>query len=151
MVLVNINNNALVSIEYHRNLATIHYNIEKSLPMIIQIQITKTIGLLWEIVNDNLEAICGTKGVSVLWFVNLFDPSLDYINIDEELVATCPIIIASCAGTRDEDIAYEIHMCDHPAMYRISNKIISVRFTISSAGALCGCIAIVLSRRATDR
>ena len=47
VVLDDIGDNALRSIKYHRNYATIHGNTEKSPPVITQIQITKNIDLVW--------------------------------------------------------------------------------------------------------
>ena len=46
---------------------TLHENTEKSLTVITQTHITNNIDLVWEIMNDHLEAIRGTKGVTVLW------------------------------------------------------------------------------------
>ena len=69
VVLADINDNSLRSIEYHQNLVTLHENAEKSLPVITQTHITKNIALVWEIVNEHLEASYCTKGVSVLWRV----------------------------------------------------------------------------------
>ena len=65
--------------------------MEKSPPVINQIQITNKIDLVWEIINEHVEAIRGTKGVTVLWCVcdtvlpkdHRIDPTLDYISIDE--------------------------------------------------------------------
>ena len=69
MVLADIDYNSLSIIEYHRNHATLHDTMEKSLPVITQIQITKNIDLVWEIVNEHLESIHFTEGVPVLWYV----------------------------------------------------------------------------------
>ena len=66
MVLSDINDNTVRIIEDHGNLATLHENTDKSLPVITQSQITKNIDLMWEIVNEHLEAIRGTKGVPIL-------------------------------------------------------------------------------------
>ena len=103
MVLDDIDDNSLRSIEDHRNHATIHDNMEKSLLVITQSQINKNIDFVWEIVNQHLEAIRGTKGVPVLWCVcdtvspkdHTIDLALDYISIDEYLVAKCPMILVS--------------------------------------------------------
>ena len=51
VVLDEIKNNALRSIEDHRNLATLHGNMEKPPPGITQRHISKNIDLVWEIVN----------------------------------------------------------------------------------------------------
>ena len=94
MVLADTNDNTLRRIEHHRNLVTLHENAEKSPSVITQTQIIKNIDLVWEIVNGNLDAICGTKGMLVLWCVrdtelpkyHRVDPALECISIDEELV-----------------------------------------------------------------
>ena len=51
------------------DLVTLHDNAEKSPPMITQTHITKNIDLVWEIVNEHLEAICSTKIMPVIWCV----------------------------------------------------------------------------------
>ena len=69
LVLVDINDNTLMSIEDHQNLVTLHDNAEKYLSVIAQTHITKNIDLVWEIINNHLQAIRGTKGVPILWCV----------------------------------------------------------------------------------
>ena len=91
MVLADINDNALKMIEYQWNLVNLHENAEKSLPVIIQTQITKNIDFVLQIMNDHQEAIRGTNDMPVLWCVcdtvfpkyHRVDPTLDYISIDE--------------------------------------------------------------------
>ena len=81
----------------------LHEKAEKSLLVITQTQITNNIDLMWEIVNEHLEAIRGTNEVPVLWCVSdtvfpkyhRVEPALDYISIDKELLVRCPMIIAS--------------------------------------------------------
>ena len=108
--------------------------------------------------NDDLEAIRSTKGVPVLWRVCdtvlpkdhgvLFE--LEYIIVDEELVMRLSMVLAIYSGPRDEATADDIHVYDRTAVYHTDNKIFSGSFPISSVGALCGCIPIVLSKRVTD-
>ena len=127
-----INDNALSSIEDHHNISTLRDNIEESLPVITQILITNNIDLVWEIVNGHLEAIYGTKVGPVLWCVydtfppkhhGIF-PTLDYISIDEELVARFPMIIDSNSGSHDEATANDIHVRDCTAVYCTCDNII---------------------------
>ena len=132
VVLEDINDNTLRSIGNHCNLVTLHNNTEKSAPVINQTQIIKNIYLMWEIINENLEDIGGTKGVPVLWCVcdtvfpkdHRVDPTLDYIRIGEELVARCPMILANYSGPRDEATADDIHMRGRTAVYCTDSKII---------------------------
>ena len=73
------------------DLVTLHDNAEKSPPMITQTHITKNIDLVWEIVNEHLEAICSTKIMPVIWCVfdtvfpkyHRVEPALYYISIDK--------------------------------------------------------------------
>ena len=83
--------------------------------------------------NDDLEAIRGTKGVPVLWRVCdtvlpkdhrvLF--ALEYIIVDEELVARFSMVLAIYSGPRDEATADDIHVYDRTAVYHTDNKIVS--------------------------
>ena len=50
-------------------------------------------------------------------------PALDYIRIDEELVARCPMILSSYAGLRGEATADGIHVRDRTAVYCKDNNI----------------------------
>ena len=69
---------------------------------------------MWEIVNDHLETICGTKGVPALCCVcdavfpkyHRFDPALDYIIM----------IIACYAGMCDDATPNDIHVHGRTAM-----------------------------------
>ena len=136
MVLADINENLLGSIEEHWNLRNLHKNREKSPPVTTQTHITNNIDLVWEIVNEHIEAIRGKKGVPVLWYVHdtilpkdhRVEPTLDYISIDEELLARCPIIIASYAGPRDEAMDDDVRVRDFTAVYLTDNKIFSREF-----------------------
>ena len=49
---------------------------------------------------------------------------MDYISIAEELVARCPMILASYTGPRDEATADDIHMHDCTVIYCTDNKIV---------------------------
>ena len=124
MVLADIKDNSLSIIADHRNLATLHENTKKSPPVITKSYITKNIDLIWEIVNEHLEATRGTKSVPVLWCArdavfpkdHLVDPALYYIHIDEELVVGCPMILACYAVPRDKAKSNDIHVHVRTAM-----------------------------------
>ena len=87
---------------------------------------------MWDILNNQLEAIYGTKGVPVFWYdcdaVFYKDhrdyPEIYYICIYEELVAICPMIIASYSRLLDEATADDIHARDQSAMYRTDKNIV---------------------------
>ena len=55
-------------------------------------------------------------------------PALEYIRIGGELVAICPMILASYAGPRDEDTADDIHVRDRTTVHRTDNKIVLLEF-----------------------
>ena len=143
VVLTEKNYNSLRSIEYHQNIMNLNENAEKYSPVITQTHITKDIELVWDIMNEHLEDICGTKGVSVIWCVrdtvfskyHRVDTALDYISIDEELLARCPIIIASYAGPRDEAMDDDVRVRDFTAVYLTDNKIFPREFAHISGGS----------------
>ena len=110
---------------------TFHENAEKSPTVITHIYTTNNIDLVWEIVNEHLEAICGIKGVPVFCCVHNIvfpkyhrvDPAIYYISIDEELVARCAMILASYSVPCDEATSYDIHVRDCTAVYLMDNNV----------------------------
>ena len=99
---------------------------------------------MWEILNEHLENIRGTKGLPVLWCVcdtvspedHMIEPALYYIRIDEELMVIFPMILASYAGPCEEATADDIHVRDSTTVYHTDNNIFSVTSAIFSGSAL---------------
>ena len=133
VVTAGMDDNTLIIIGDHRKHATIYDNTEKSLLVITHSQTTKNIDLVWEIVNEHLEDIRGTKGVPVIWCVcdtvspkdHTIGPTLDYISIDEELVDIFPMIMVSYSGPRDETTDDDIYVSERTGVYRTDNNIFS--------------------------